>query len=156
MVYVLENTTTMWGRINRGGGKWRKNNISNNKILCINWKQKVIKSTSKKTMLKTKRQSPLSKWCHITTHKKSCKCTMSFVSITIWRSKFRIHLFIKKILGTLIVATPLWPSVGVKPNTSKVGDLESFGTPKCLEFDNKAQNTLHWGVLGVIGKGLEA
>jgi hypothetical protein len=24
-----------------------------------------------------------------------------------------------------IVATPLWPSVGVKPNTSKVGDLES-------------------------------
>jgi hypothetical protein len=26
------------------------------------------------------------------------------------------------------VATPLWPSVGVKPNTSKVGDLESSGT----------------------------
>jgi hypothetical protein len=37
------------------------------------------------------------------------------------------------------VATPLWPSVGVKPNTSKVGDLESFGTPECLELDNKAQ-----------------
>jgi hypothetical protein len=37
------------------------------------------------------------------------------------------------------VATPLWPSVGVKPNTPKVGDLESSGTPKCLEFDNKAQ-----------------
>jgi hypothetical protein len=42
-----------------------------------------------------------------------------------------------------IVATPLWPSVGVKPNTSKVGDLESFGTPECLEFDNKAQNYSH-------------
>ncbi len=41
------------------------------------------------------------------------------------------------------VATPLWPSVGVKPNTPKVGDLESFGTPECLEFDNKAQNTSH-------------
>jgi len=41
------------------------------------------------------------------------------------------------------VATPLWPSVGVKPNTPKVGDLESSGTPKCLEFDNKAQNTSH-------------
>jgi hypothetical protein len=40
------------------------------------------------------------------------------------------------------VATPLWPSVGVKPNTPKVGDLESSGTPECLEFDSKAQNTL--------------
>jgi hypothetical protein len=41
----------------------------------------------------------------------------------------------------LNVATPLWPSVGVKPNTSKVGDLESSGTLECLEFDSKAQNT---------------
>ncbi len=41
------------------------------------------------------------------------------------------------------VSTPLWPSVGVKPNTSKVGDLESFGTLECLEFDSKAQNTSH-------------
>ncbi len=41
------------------------------------------------------------------------------------------------------VATPLWPSVRVKPNTSKVGDLESSGTPECLEFDSKAQNTSH-------------
>ncbi len=53
------------------------------------------------------------------------------------------------------VATPLWPSVGVKPNTPKVGNLESSGTPECLEFNNKAQNTLHWGVLGVIGKVLK-
>ncbi len=43
----------------------------------------------------------------------------------------------------LFVATALWPSVGVKPNTSKVGDLESSGTPECLVFNNKAQNTLH-------------
>ncbi len=41
------------------------------------------------------------------------------------------------------VATPLWPSVGVKPNTPKVGDLESSGTPECLEFDSKVQNTSH-------------
>ncbi len=53
------------------------------------------------------------------------------------------------------VATPLWPSVGVKPNTPKVGDLESSGTPECVKFDSKAQNTLHWGVLGVIGKFLK-
>jgi hypothetical protein len=56
---------------------------------------------------------------------------------------------------TNLVATPLWPSVGVNPNTSKVGDLESSGTPECLELNNKAQNTLHWGVLGVIGKVLK-
>jgi hypothetical protein len=53
------------------------------------------------------------------------------------------------------IATPLWPSVGVKPNTSKVGDLESSGTPNCLGFDSKAQNTSHWGVIGVIGKVLK-
>jgi hypothetical protein len=45
---------------------------------------------------------------------------------------------------TASVATPLWPSVGVKPNTSKVGDLESSGTPECLEFNSKVQNTSHW------------
>jgi len=43
----------------------------------------------------------------------------------------------------------------VKPNTPKVGDLESSGTPECLEFDSRTQNTSHWGVLGVIGKVLK-
>jgi len=56
---------------------------------------------------------------------------------------------------TEIVTTPLWPSVGVNPNTPKVGDLESSGTPECLGFDNKAQNTSHWGVLDVIRKFLK-
>ncbi len=37
----------------------------------------------------------------------------------------------------------------------KVGDLESSRTLECLEFDSKAQNTSHWGVLGVIGKVLK-
>jgi hypothetical protein len=55
----------------------------------------------------------------------------------------------------MIVATPLWPSVGVKPNTCKVGDLESSRTPDCSELDSKAQTTLPWGVLGVIGKVLK-
>jgi hypothetical protein len=58
-------------------------------------------------------------------------------------------------LPTPTVTTPLWPSVGVKPNTPKVGDLESSETPECLEFDRKAQNYLHWGFLGVIGKVLK-
>jgi hypothetical protein len=56
---------------------------------------------------------------------------------------------------TMDVATPLWPSVGVKPNTCKVGDLESFGTPECSELDRKAQNISHWSVLGVIEKVLK-
>ncbi len=51
-----------------------------------------------------------------------------------------------------IVTTPLWPSVGVKPNISKVGDLESSETPECLEFNIKAQNTSHWSILCVIEK----
>ncbi len=54
-----------------------------------------------------------------------------------------------------VIATPLWSNVGVKPNTPKVEDLESFGTLECLEFDSKAQNTWNWDVLGVIGKVLK-
>jgi hypothetical protein len=37
------------------------------------------------------------------------------------------------------VATPLWPSVRI--HTPKVGDLESSGTPECLEFDKKGKKT---------------
>jgi hypothetical protein len=50
------------------------------------------------------------------------------------------------------VVTPLWPSVGVKPNTPKVEDLESSGTPECSEFDSRGQNTSNWDVLSVVGK----
>jgi hypothetical protein len=44
---------------------------------------------------------------------------------------------------------------GWSPTFGKVGDLESSRTPECSELDNKAQNTSHWGVLGVIGKVLK-
>jgi hypothetical protein len=47
------------------------------------------------------------------------------------------------------------PSVRVKPNTPKVGNLESSGTLECLELDNKAKNTSHWSILGVIEKVLK-
>jgi hypothetical protein len=53
------------------------------------------------------------------------------------------------------VATLLWPSVGWSPTLGKSEDLESSGTPECSELDSKAQNTLHWSVLGVIGKVLK-
>ncbi len=56
---------------------------------------------------------------------------------------------------TSVVATPLWPSVWVKPNTCKVEDLESSGTPECSELNSKAQNTSHWGLLSVFGKVLK-
>jgi hypothetical protein len=48
------------------------------------------------------------------------------------------------------VATLLWPNTWKKSE-----DLESSGTPECSEVDNKAQNTSHSGVLGVIGKVLK-
>ncbi len=53
------------------------------------------------------------------------------------------------------VATLLWAKWEDETPTPKVGDLESSKTPEYLGFDSKAQNTLHWGVLGVIGKGLK-
>jgi hypothetical protein len=53
------------------------------------------------------------------------------------------------------VATLLWVKWEDETPTPKVGDLESSGTPECLEFDNRGQNTLHWDVLDVIGKVLK-
>jgi hypothetical protein len=44
---------------------------------------------------------------------------------------------------------------GWNPTLGKSEDLESSETPECLKLDNKAQNTSHWGVLGVIGKVLK-
>jgi hypothetical protein len=38
------------------------------------------------------------------------------------------------------------------PTLGKSEDLESSGTPECLGFDSKAQNTSHWGVLSLIKK----
>jgi hypothetical protein len=44
---------------------------------------------------------------------------------------------------------------GWSPTLGKSEDLESSGTPECSEFDRRGQNTLHWGVLGVVGKVLK-
>jgi hypothetical protein len=44
---------------------------------------------------------------------------------------------------------------GWSPTLGKVGNLESSGTPECSELDSKAQNTSHWGFLGVTGKVLK-
>jgi hypothetical protein len=44
---------------------------------------------------------------------------------------------------------------GWSPTLGKVEGWESSGTPECSELNSKAQNTSHWGVLGVIGKVLK-
>jgi hypothetical protein len=53
------------------------------------------------------------------------------------------------------VATPLWAKCEGEAHTPKSANFESSGTPENSELELKGQNTLHWGVLGVIGKGLE-
>ncbi len=55
-----------------------------------------------------------------------------------------------------LVSQPYFGQVwGWSPTLGKNEDLKSSGTPECLELDSKAQNTSHWGVIGVIGKVLK-
>jgi len=44
---------------------------------------------------------------------------------------------------------------GWSSTLGKVEGLEFAGTPECSKLKSKAQNTLNWGVLGVIGKVLK-
>jgi len=60
---------------------------------------------------------------------------------------------LKKILW---VSQPYFGQVwGWSPTLGKSEELESSGTPECLELDSKGKNTSHWGVIGVIGKVLK-
>jgi hypothetical protein len=61
----------------------------------------------------------------------------------------------QRVISKVGVATPLWVKWEDETPTPKVGDLESSGTPECLEFDRRGQNALHWGVLDFIGKVLK-
>jgi len=64
-------------------------------------------------------------------------------------------LFKKNYVASL-VSQPYFGQVwGWSPTLGKSEDLESSRTSECLEFNGKAQNTSHWGVLGVIGKVLK-
>jgi len=53
------------------------------------------------------------------------------------------------------VATPLWGSCEVATHTLENGTWESSGTPKNSECDCRGQNTLHWDILGTVGKVLK-
>jgi hypothetical protein len=58
--------------------------------------------------------------------------------------------------NSLYMSQPYFGQVwGWNPTLGKSEELESSGTPECSELDSKAQNTWHWGVLGVIGKFLK-
>jgi hypothetical protein len=72
--------------------------------------------------------------------------------LSIWEKGLRVQ---NHMAMNAHVAPLLWPSVGVKPNTWKSRELESFRTPECSELDSKGQNTSYWNVLGVIGKVLK-
>ncbi len=61
----------------------------------------------------------------------------------------------KPLTRSQAVATPLWAKCEGEAHIPKSGNLESFGTPENSELELKGQNTLHWGVLGVIAKVLE-
>ncbi len=71
-----------------------------------------------------------------------------------WKKKENKFLIAFQNVKKSVVATPLWVKWEDETPTPKVGDLESSGTPECLELDNRGQNTLYWGVLSVIGKFL--
>jgi len=53
------------------------------------------------------------------------------------------------------VATPLWAKCEDETHTPKSGNLECSGTLENSELDYRGQNTLHWGVLYIIGKVLK-
>jgi hypothetical protein len=69
-----------------------------------------------------------------------------------WRTQLSPNCLV---ICCLPVATPLWVKWEDETPTPKVGDLESSGTPECLEFNSRGQNDSHWGVLGGIGKVLK-
>jgi hypothetical protein len=58
-------------------------------------------------------------------------------------------------LSNLMCRNPILAKCQDETHTPKVGDLESSGTPECLELDSKGKNTLPWGVIGVIEKVLK-
>jgi hypothetical protein len=60
-----------------------------------------------------------------------------------------------QVLRKFVCRNPTLAKCEDETHTPKVGDLESSGTPECLEFDSRGQNTSDWGVLGVIGKVLK-
>jgi hypothetical protein len=76
-----------------------------------------------------------------------CNCERKILSVN-----EDIDLFL--LVGESVV-TPLWGKCEVATHTPENGTWKSSGTPKNSERDYRAQNTLHWGVLYIVGKVLK-
>ncbi len=110
--------------------------VPNNSVVWLTWTQ----------LRSNKGLGSTSKWLYV------FQWNIYIYIYVIWVIVLQV---VDDLLFKLCVATPLWPSVGWSPTLGKVGDLESSGTLECSELDNKAQNTLNWGVRSVIGKVLK-
>jgi hypothetical protein len=80
----------------------------------------------------------------------------SYIVVWCWNYSWIFHCMGAMVRRRRAVSQPHFGQVwGWSPTLPKLGNLESSGTPKCLELDSKDQNTSHWGVLGVIEKFLK-
>jgi hypothetical protein len=88
--------------------------------------------------------------------------SVTCLTLSTWTITLQLLTCYSKIITSLqVIFVWIWcrnPTLAKcedETHTPKVGDLESSGTPECLEFDRKGKNTWPWGVLGVIGKVLK-
>jgi len=86
--------------------------------------------------------------------KLECAVEVRLMVCFLW-AHFAIHIHDELPLATQVSQPHFGQVWGWSPTLGKVRGLESSGTPECSELDSKAQNALHWGVLGVIGKLLK-
>ncbi len=102
------------------------------------------------------------KWKPIRRVKPSLLLRQSFLMIMsngVWNASLILlnqNQFLTKKTFRHQMSQPYFGQVwGWSPTLGKSEDLESSRTPECLEFDSKAQNTSHLGVLDVIWKVLK-
>jgi hypothetical protein len=73
-----------------------------------------------------------------------------------WNFRHNISFFcclkMKVAWATICVATPLWGKCEDETHTPEIGTWEYSRALEISEFDYRGQNTLHWGVIYIIGK----
>jgi hypothetical protein len=90
----------------------------------------------------------------------SCMELFDFCTLCVYKLNFFVLLDSLLVIWNFVdgplLSQPYFGQVwGWSPTLGKSEDLESSRTPECSELDSKAQNTSHWGVLGVIEKFLK-
>jgi hypothetical protein len=73
----------------------------------------------------------------------------SFIDFPTWSCDEIRHLLK---CDVIFVTTPLWGKCEVATHTPENGTWESSGTPRNSKLNCRGQNTLHWGVLYIVGK----